>query len=67
MWKQSIKRAAIAGVLYVIFKWVGDKFLFDSVPAEWWWYAVEYVLFTVIIACVYRYLLPRDNKKKEGK
>lgn len=67
MWKESILRAAFVGVLYVFFKWIGDRFLFDSVPDHWWRYAVEYVVFTVIIACVYRYLLPRDKKKKEGK
>lgn len=63
MWKQSVVRALIAGVVFTLLQVVGDNFLMDSL-GQWYVYAVEFVIFWAIMSGVYYYFYKRDNKKQ---
>lgn len=63
MWKQSVVRALIAGMVFALLQAVGDNFLFDSLR-QWYVYAVEFVIFWAIMSGVYFYFYKRDNKKQ---
>ena len=64
MLKQSFVRALIAGMVFALLQWLGDKYLFDLVR-QWYVYAVEFVIFVVMMTGVYYYFYKRDSKKQK--
>lgn len=62
MIKESIIRALLAGVFFIIFIWLGDTYLFDQ-EISIYRYLLQFTLFSALMAVVYYYSLKKQNKK----
>ncbi|MBQ1268677.1 MAG: hypothetical protein IIY03_04200 [Muribaculaceae bacterium] len=66
MFKQSFIRAMIAGAIFVLLEWIGDKYLFKH-NSPIYMYLIEGVIFIVLITLIYYFILKRQNRKDKYK
>ena len=62
MFKQSFIRAMIAGAIFVLLEWIGDKYLFEH-NSPIYMYLIEGVIFIVLMTATYYFILKRQNRK----
>lgn len=62
MIKESIIRALLAGVFFIILLWLGNTYLFDQ-EISIYRYLLQFTLFSALMAVVYYYSLKKQNKK----
>ena len=66
MFKQSFIRAMIAGAIFVLLEWIGDKYLFEH-NSPIYMYLIEGVIFIVLMTATYFFILKRQNRKDKYK
>ena len=66
MFKQSFIRAMIAGAIFVLLEWIGDKYLFE-LNSPIYMYLIEGVIFIVLMTATYYFILKRQNRKDKYK
>ena len=66
MFKQSFIRAMIAGAIFVLLEWIGDKYLFEH-NSPIYMYLIEGVIFIVLMTAIYYFILKRQNRKDKYK
>lgn len=66
MFKQSFIRAMIAGAIFVLLEWMGDKYLFEH-NSPIYMYLIEGVIFIVLMTATYYFILKRQNRKDKYK
>lgn len=66
MFKQSFIRAMIAGAIFVLLEWIGDKYLFEH-NSPIYMYLIEGVIFIVLMTATYYFILKRQNRKDKYK
>ena len=66
MFKQSFIRAMIAGAIFVLLEWIGDKYLFEH-NSPIYMYLIEGVIFIVLMTATYYFILKRLNRKDKYK
>ena len=66
MFKQSFIRAMIAGAIFVLLEWIGDRYLFEH-NSPIYMYLIEGVIFIVLITAIYYFILKRQNRKDKYK
>lgn len=64
MFKQSFIRAMIAGAIFVLLEWIGDKYLFEH-NSPIYMYLIEGVIFIVLMTATYYFILKRQNRKQK--
>lgn len=62
MFKQSFIRAMIAGAIFVLLEWIGDRYLFEH-NSPIYMYLIEGVIFIVLITLIYYFILKKENRK----
>ncbi len=63
MVKESILRALLAGVLYILFVWLGDVYIFKQ-DTPLYIYPIQFLIFTIVMAVVYYFSLKNKQNKK---
>lgn len=63
MIKQSILRALLAGVFYILFVWLGDVYIFKQ-DTPLYIYPIQFLIFTIVMAVVYYFSLKNKQNKK---
>ena len=66
MFKQSFILAMIAGAIFVLLEWIGDKYLFEH-NSPIYMYLIEGVIFIVLMTATYYFILKRQNRKDKYK
>lgn len=64
MVKQSLISGLIAGVLYTLFMWVGDIFIFKQ-ENPFHIYLIQGVVFMIAMSVVYYFIYKRRNKQNK--
>lgn len=62
MFKQSFIRAMIAGAIFVLLEWIGDKYLFEH-DSPIYMYLIEGVIFIALMTMTYYFILKRQRRK----
>lgn len=63
MVKESILRALLAGVFYILFVWLGDVYIFKQ-DTPLYIYPIQFLIFTIVMAVVYYFSLKNKQNKK---
>jgi len=63
MVKESILRALLAGVFYILFVWLGDVYIF-KLDTPLYIYPIQFLIFTIVMAVVYYFSLKNKQNKK---
>ena len=66
MFKHSFIRAMIAGAIFVLLEWIGDKYLFEH-NSPIYMYLIVGVIFIVLMTATYYFILKRQNRKDKYK
>lgn len=64
MVKESIIRALLAGVCFVILTWIGDGYIFNQ-ETSLLVYIIKFIVFTGLMTIVYYFSHKIGNKKKQ--
>ena len=64
MIKESIIRALLAGVLYILIMWLVDVYLFKEYRPLYL-YPIQFLVFTIAMAVVYYFSLKKQNKNNK--
>lgn len=63
MIKESILRALLAGVFYILFVWLGDVYIFKQ-DTPLYIYPIQFLIFTIVMGVVYYFSLKNKQNKK---
>lgn len=63
MIKESILRALLAGVFYILFIRLGDVYIFKQ-DTPLYIYSIQFLIFTIVMAVVYYFSLKNKQNKK---
>ena len=64
MFKQSFIRAMIAGAVFVLLEWIGDKYLLEH-DSPIYMYLIEGVIFIVLMTVIYYFIIKKDNSRNK--